>query len=143
MGLFSIFGSNKETDILQEMKDFLEKFMTKYASENPDDMEALAGVFANARMMVNSLTPKDAKKAMKQNGVDAACGVLNILQNYAMTEIRPESMRDILYGEEGEAYNLYMNINDEKLRLGYISKEQHQDNKRVGYCIRTGERPII
>ncbi len=144
MGVFSIFGNRrKDTELVHDMKGYLAKFTSKYAIEKHDAMKEVAGIFANARVMLNSMTSKDAKKAMKPNGVAAACGVLNILQNYAMIAIKKGDLSDFLYGEEDEAFNLYMYINDEKLRLGYIDEKQYKDNKRLGNCIRTGKRPII
>ena len=145
MGLFSIFGSNKDTQLLQEMRCYLDQFMVKYATENPDDMENVAGVFANARMMINAMSAKDVKRGMKQNGVNAECGVLNIIQNYAMSEIESLSTKDLLFGgeEDNGAFDLYMFVNGLKLNRGYISEEQYDDNKRLGTCLRLGQRPLI
>ena len=142
MGLLSIFGiGRKDSELVHDMRDYLNKFIVRYATENHDAMEEIAEIFANARMMLNSMTSKNAKKAMKQNRV-AAHGVLNILQNYAMAEIKTVDMKDLLFGEDDEAFNLYMYINDEKLRLGYIDEKQYQENKRLGNCIRMGQRPL-
>ena len=145
MGLFSIFGGNKGNQLIQDMKDCLSRFMVRYATENPNDMENVAGIFANAHMMINTMTPKDAKQALGQNGVNAECGVLNIIQNYAMSEIESTPMSSWLYGGESDngAFDLYMFVNDLKLNLGYISEEQYHDNKRLGTCLRRGQRPLI
>ena len=146
MGFFSMFSSNKNSEILQLMKDYLSEFMCKYASKHPDDMPYVAGIFANTRMMINSMSPRDANKAMSKNGVSAECGVLNILQNYSMPEFTSDSVDDLLFGDnEGkeEAFDLYMFINEEKLRLGYISKEQYEENRILGLCLKTGQKPYF
>lgn len=143
MGLFSFFSSKKYNNILHDMKDYLCKFMAEYAVESPESMPDVAGIFANTQIMLDSLSPKDIKKAIKANGVTAECGVLNIIQNYAMYEIKSTTEKDLLFGEKDEAYDLYIYVNEKKLKLNYISNEQYQDNKRLGFCLKTGKRPII
>ena len=125
------------------MKDSQSDFLTKYATAHPDNMPDVAGIFANARIMLNSLTEKDVAREMKTNGVSAELGALNILQNYAMAEIEAVSMRDMLLGGDSGAYSLYMAINEEKLEKGYIDIEQYNENKRLGFCLRTGHRLIF
>lgn len=144
MGLFSFFFGEK-TDLLKCMKDYLSEFMGEYMADHHDDMPNIAGIFANTRIMLNSMSEKDIKDAMRQNGVTAECAVLNILQNHAMAQIEPVPMSAWLYGgdSDGGAFDLYMAINEEKLRLGCIGVDQYEDNKRLGVCLRRGQRPII
>ena len=146
MGLFHKL-SKKNNDLLQSMQDYLTSYMAKYARENPASMSNVAGIFANARMMINSLTEKDIKELQKNRFAADVCrsGVLNILQNHAMSEIRCVDTKDLFFGNNDDdgAFDLYMAINEEKLNLGYINIDQYEDNKRLGDCLRMGLRPII
>lgn len=141
MGLFSVF-SKKENVIVQSMKDYLGKYMVKYASQNHEDMPNVAGIFANTRIMLNSLTDKIVKQELRSSGMCAECAVLNIIQNNAMTEIEPT--KNWVFGlSDGGAFDLYMAVNEEKFNLGYIDFGQYQENKLLGQCLRKGHRPII
>lgn len=127
--------------VIQEMKDSLLIFMTGYAIQKHDNMESLAGIFASAQNIINSVSPKEVQKEMSKNSVSAESIVLNIIQNCAMYEIKA-STKDFLFGQEDEAFVLYMDINDEKLEKGYISKEQYEENKRLGTCLKIGIRLV-
>lgn len=138
-----LFNRGKNIDILQQMKDSVEDVMARYAMERPEDMANVAHIFANARMILNAMGPKDVKRGMRQNGVSAECGALNILQNCAMQEIEAVSFSDYIWGKEDHgAYDLYMAINDEKYQKGYLSEAQYQENERLGNLLRQGKIPL-
>ena len=142
MNLFSMFSNKNDIILLQKMKDYLTDFIEKYSINNPNEIENLSEIFTNAKAMLNAMTPNELKEGMQDNGVSAECGVLNILQNFAMSEINNDSLKDVMLGEtDSSAYNLYMAINEEKFKNKYISEEQYEDNKRLGDCLKFGINP--
>ena len=144
MNLFSRFKRQKDHDIPQEMADYLQRFFMGYVTEAPDDMQDVDDIFAQALALIRSLSPKEAAAGLRSNHVGVECAVLNILQNCAMVEIKPSDPNDILFGpEDPGALSLYMAVNAEKLRLGYIDTAQYEANKRLGECLRYGLPPLM
>lgn len=48
--------------IAEEMKKAIKNHMAQYALENPDEIEDVAYIFANAMQMIEQSSPKDIKK---------------------------------------------------------------------------------
>ena len=84
-------------------------------------------------------TEKEICKMMNANNVNMEHGALNILQNVAMRAIMPSSptdfLRNTIKGEADAAYTLYCDINDIKLKKGYISKQQHKESEMLAINI--------
>jgi len=128
MGLFK----NKKTNYIQDMREYLREFMRLYIKNNPSVADAVIPIFSNTEVMIRGLTEKKVKKMMNINHVNIECGVLNILQNFSMTEIKAKPaadfMRSVMFGEMDTAYALYNYINDFKFNKGYINKQQYDEN---------------
>ena len=135
---FYTHGKKKiKSNVAEEMKKSISSFMVKYATEKQGEIEDVAYIFAHAMQMINSSSEKELSKEMRANGVTADFGALNILQNFAMVEIKYEPLRDIIINREnGGPYDLYNAVNKEKLSKGYISQQQYEENERVGNTLR-------
>ena len=126
MGLFK-----QKTDYKEKMKKYLTDFMDEYLQNNPKSND-VNDIFSKAMTFLRIHTEKALKKMMEQNHVNAELGMLNILQNMAMTEIKPQDPIDFLKSTRDQpAYTLYNYINDVKLEKGYISQAQYEENQQV------------
>ena len=119
--------SNK-TNYSQEMRNILKDYMLQYIKENPLAADDVVPIFSDAEVMIRNFSEKEISKMMKENNVNAECGALNILQNFAMTKIQSKSAKDFLFASD-YAYILYNDVNDLKLKKGYISQEQYDENE--------------
>ena len=126
MGLLDIFKS-KKTNYRVEMIEYVRSFMLSYIKEFPTAADAVIPIFSNANEMLKSVSEKDIRKMMESNRVNVECGALNIIQNFAMTELKPQSAVSFLKGEN-YPFALYNYINERKYNKGYISKQQYDEN---------------
>lgn len=130
MGLF-----RKEKNVIPEMINCLKEFMIEYIKEHPQDADDIVLIFSDAQEMIQKESEHSISKMLKQNNVCVECGALNILQNFSMTRIEQKSSKDFLFsginGKKDAAYDLYNYVNDIKLKKGYISKKQHEENAAV------------
>lgn len=126
MGLFS----RTKTNYVGEMREYVKSFMLQYIKEYPCSSDVVIPIFSNANEMIKGLSEKDLQKSMKTNGVNIECGALNIIQNFAMTELKPKSGVDFLKNED-YALDLYNYVNELKYQKGYISKVQFEENKML------------
>lgn len=124
--------SKTNTNYVLEMHECLKQYMLAYLKENPSSGDDVIPIFSSADEMIRGLTEREVSKMMKQNHVNTECGALNILQNFAMTEIKPVSSRDYIIGNTDPAYKLYCHINKAKFNKGYISKKQYDENELLG-----------
>ena len=126
------FGKSK-TNPRQEMTEYLKKFMLDYIKENAEDADDVVPIFSDAEVGIRKLPEKELNKSLKQNHITIEFAVLNIVQNCAMVSIKPQAAKDFLMrsitGNHDSAYDLYHYVNDIKLKKGYISKEQYEENK--------------
>jgi hypothetical protein len=133
-----LFNKKKYLIIAEEMKEATKNYMAQYASENPDEIEDVAYIFASAMHMIEQASPQDIKKGMSSTGASARAAALNILQNCAMVEISPCSATELISKMyDDAAYDLYNAINDEKLKNMFISKRQHEENKLLAIKIKS------
>lgn len=124
MGLF-----NKEkTNYRLEMHELLKNFMLEYVEEFPKAADAVIPIFSNADQMIKNTSEKELSTMLKRNKTNVEHAVLNIVQNWAMTELKPKTGADFLMAED-YALNLYDYVNNMKYERGYISKEQFEENK--------------
>ena len=89
-------------------------------------------IFSKANEMIKGLSEKEVRKSIKDNCVNVECGALNIIQNFAMAEIKPVSPVDFIKGvvkKENHALELYQHINGLKYKKGYITKQQFDENE--------------
>ncbi|MBQ5321583.1 MAG: hypothetical protein J6K88_05980 [Oscillospiraceae bacterium] len=124
------FFNREKTNYVGEMREYIKKFMLKYIKEYPSASDVVIPIFSNAEQMVRGLSEKQISKMMKTNNVNIECGALNIIQNFAMTELEPKSGVDFLRGDN-YAYDLYNYVNEYKYANGYISKLQFEENKML------------
>lgn len=133
-----IFGRQK-TNYGHEMREYLKEMMLQYISENYSIADDIVQIFSDAEIMIRNTPEKEICKMMKVNNVNMEHGALNILQNVAMRAIRPSSsydfLRNAIKGDADPAYTLYININDIKLKKGYISEKQHKENEILATSI--------
>jgi hypothetical protein len=127
MGLFN----RKKTNYVGEMRDYLKQFMLQYIKNNPHAADIVIPVFSNVETMIRGLSEKELGKMLKANNVNIECGVLNIVQNFAMTELKAKSGVEFLNSDD-YARDLYKFVNDLKYKKGYISKQQHEENEMLG-----------
>ena len=124
------FFNREKTNYVGEMLEYIKNFMLIYIKEYPSASDVVIPIFSNAEQMVRGLSEKQISKMMKSNNVNIECGVLNIIQNFAMTELKPKSGVDFLRGDD-YAYDLYNYVNEYKYDNGYISKSQFEENKML------------
>ena len=127
MGLFDFLGLSK-TNYVGEMIEYLKHFMLGYIKEHPEASDDVIPIFSNANEMLKGTSENEIRKSMKHNNVNIECGVLNIVQNFAMTELNPKSAAEFLKKTDDHALNLYKYVNDLKYKKGYISKQQYDEN---------------
>ena len=123
------FGSG--TNYCQEMREILKNYMLQYIKDNPSSGDAVIPIFSDAEVMIRRSSEKQLCKMMKKNHVNAECGVLNILQNFAMVNLSPQPALDYLL-DDNPVLELYNAINELKLQKGYISQRQYEENKMLG-----------
>ena len=127
MGLFNLFNKPK-TNYLIEMREYVKNFMLTYINEFPEASDDVIPVFSNVNEMLKKTSEKDICKMMKTNNVNIECGALNIIQNFAMVEMKPKSATSFIIGDDNSAFELYNYVNNLKYEKGYISKQQYDDN---------------
>ena len=126
---------------MDEMREQLLEIMAKYAKEDPDSAEATIPIFSQAEKLLSSSSEKDIKDILTENKCTIDFLTLNILQNCAMTEIKPRTARDIIARQDENkdaAFDLYSFINQLKLDKGYIDKQQFDDNAVLATQIALG-----
>ena len=127
MGLFDFLGLSK-TNYLGEMREYLKHFMLGYIKDFPEASDVVMPIFSNANEMLKESSENEIRKSTRQNKVNIECGVLNIVQNFAMTELKPKSAVEFIKNTDDHALNLYKYVNDLKYKKGYISKQQYDEN---------------
>lgn len=126
MGLFN----REKTNYVGEMREYIKNFMVQYINEFPLSSDDVIPIFSDAEQMIRGLSERKISKIMRLNHVNIECGVLNIIQNFAMTRLEPKSCVDFL-GSDDKAYDLYNCVNKCKYNKGYISKQQFEENKML------------
>ena len=97
MGLLDLFNF-KKTNYRSEMIEYTRNFMLKYIKEFPNASDDVIPVFSNVNEMLKLASEKDVRKTIKSNSVNVEHATLNIIQNFAMYEIKPQSAVDFLRG---------------------------------------------
>ena len=123
------FLGKPKTNYVGVMRECVKEFMLKYIKEFPGPSDVVIPIFSDAEQMIRGLSEKETSKMMNVNGVNAECGALNIIQNFAMTKLEPKSGVDFLKGNDNDAFDLYNYVNQVKLDKGYITKQQFEENK--------------
>ena len=132
MGILSLFGiSSKNEKYHEAMKQHLINFVIAFAKSKPQDMDYVIPIFDYAKLTIIEMDKNEIRKARK-SGVLPELAVLNILQNFAYFELRTISPQEYLTGSD-PVYNLFNQINDEKLKKSFITKKQHEENKQLGF----------
>lgn len=121
------FFKREKTNYVGEMQEYLKNFMIQYIKEYPSASDDVIPIFSNAQLMIQGLSEKEINKTIKTNHINIECATLNIIQNFAMTELHPKDPKNFLIGED-HPYELYKYVNDIKYKKGYISKQQYDDN---------------
>ena len=125
-----LFGP--KTNYVSEMRECLKEYMLSYIKDNPAAADDVVPIFSDAELVLRRFSEKEISKTMRANNVNVECCALNILQNVAMHEIKQQSATDFIKGYDTDyAYELYKHVNDLKLKKGYISKQQHEENNLV------------
>ena len=124
-----LFNRTK-TNYVGEMREYVKSFMLQYIKEFPSASDVVIPIFSNADEMIRGLSEKEISKSMRTNRVNVECGALNIIQNFAMTELKPKSGVDFL-SKEDYALKLYNYVNELKFNKGYISRAQFDENKML------------
>lgn len=131
-----MFSFLKKRNYRTEMYEFLKAFMLEYIRENPCAADTVIPIFSNAELIIRQSSENDLKKAMKENDVSIEHGVLNIVQNCAMVEIKPQDyyslVSSIVHREKDPVLALYDNVNNLKYKKGYINKQQFDENELLG-----------
>lgn len=133
MGLLDLFNF-KKTNYRSEMIEYTRNFMLKYIKEFPNASDDVIPVFSNVNEMLKLASEKDVRKTIKSNSVNVEHATLNIIQNFAMYEIKPQSAVDFLRGAvkyENYILDLYKFVNKLKFKKGYISKQQFEENEQL------------
>ena len=132
MGFFSDIFKHEETNNKEMMLSYISEYMGYYASNHQSEADEVAYIFANAIQMINASSEKTLTKSTHSNNATPESAALNILQNCAMSEIKPISGVSFLLEDSNGPFDLYNSINEEKLNRGYISKSQYEENKKLG-----------
>ena len=123
----------KKISYIQEMCEQLKIFMLQYIKDYPMSSNIVIPIFSNAEKMLKSNSERDIIKLLKSNNINIECAILNIIQNFAMAELKPKSGVDFLKSSNDDyALELYNYTNVLKLEKGYISKQQFEENKMLG-----------
>lgn len=123
-----LFNKTK-TNYVGEMRECVKFFMLKYIDDFPKSSDVVIPIFSDAEQMIRGLSEKDIAKMMKVNRVNVECGALNIIQNFAMTNLEPKSGVEFLKSNDNYALDLYNYVNQMKLDKGYITGRQYEENK--------------
>ena len=126
------FFNKAKTNYVGEMRECVKDFMLRYIKEFPSSGDVVIPIFSEAEQMIRGLSEKEVSKMMKDNHVNVECGALNIIQNFAMTNLKPKSAVDFLKGSDDDALKLYNYVNQYKYDKGYITKQQFEENKSLG-----------
>lgn len=107
-------------------------YIDKFFSDNPDFIMKgdIKRAYKLARKIIYKQSETEFTRLLKQEGISVKESALNILQNCALFNIRATTAAEIINADYN-AIGLYNAVNDEKLTLGYISKEQHADNSML------------
>ncbi|MDD6682512.1 MAG: hypothetical protein PUE61_05010 [Clostridiales bacterium] len=127
MGLFN----RKKTNHIEGMKTILKAFMLQYIHENPHAADGVMPIFSSAETIIRGISEKKMHKTLTRNNVNEECSVLNIIQNCAMTELKPQSGAAFLINDN-HALDLYQYVNKQKLCKGFITKQQFDENEMLG-----------
>ena len=122
----------KKTSYIEEMRKQLKAFMLQYIKDYPMASDTVIPIFSNVEEMLKNSSERDITKLLKSNNINVECAILNIIQNFAMAELKPKSGVDFLKSSDDYALELYNYTNALKLEKGYISKEQYEENKMLG-----------
>lgn len=125
-----LFDWNK-TNYLGEMRDCLKNLMLRYIKEYPRASNDVIPIFSDAEEMIRGWPERKIGKMLKQNNVNVECAVLNIVQNVAMSNLKPKSGAEFINGGD-HVLDLYNYLNKLKLEKGYISKQQYVENEELG-----------
>lgn len=121
-----MFWNSRKTYYAEEMLEHLKRFMLNYIKDNPRASDTVVPIFSNAERMIRGFRERDIQKTLQREGVPLECMVLNVIQNWAMTELKQKSGSDFILGDN-HAYDLYRHVNDVKLQKGYINQKQYDD----------------
>lgn len=131
----------KKTNYKDQIEDIIKNRMLKMMDDDVNKSDRLMPVFSNAELMIRDLSEKELVRMMKQNNINnVELLALNILQNWAMSEIIVVDQRTFIMSNDSDdpAFEYFNEINNEKLEKGYITQKQYDDNKLMGVKIKTG-----
>ena len=138
MGLFR----NVKDEIIGLGKAEVMLFAMKHEELSEEELRTSSEIFAEVVGYCESASNSQLKREMKSMGVGSHAAMLNIVQNVAMS-IYMQNMNntDYLMGFNEQlnmAEEVYNYVNDTKLEKGYISKLQHEENRRLLIQIANG-----
>ncbi len=104
-----------------------------YDEFNPDETRYAYQVFIDTVAMINKFGNKTINKEAKKPGFIVEHAALNFIANTAMIYLMQGDVKDVIMyrGITGEASQIYRFINDKKLKMGYITQVQYDENKTM------------
>ena len=125
-----------DTNYRQQMQEIMKTYMLQYIKQFPENSHDAVPIFFFFFLMVRNSSEQEISKTLKKSNLTVESGALNIIQNNALVRIREKSGSDFVLGalstHKDVAYELYEYINDIKLKKGFISKKQYEENSMVG-----------
>ncbi|MBE6812797.1 MAG: hypothetical protein E7523_07930 [Ruminococcaceae bacterium] len=121
----------EKTNYGEEMREYLKTFMLQYIKDFPSAADDVIPVFSDAELMIRGSSERKILRTMLANGINVECGILNIVQNVAMTRLKPKNAVDFI-SDGNNVFNLYNYVNELKYKKGYISKRQFEENEKLG-----------
>ena len=121
--MFDFF--KKKDSLITELVEMISNF------ESTCPVGGVGYVFGQSKKMAKKLSVRDVKNEMYGSNTTLEAIALNIIQNCAMLNIKPQSASNFLLCDNKEL-ELYDYINLLKLEKKYISDEQFEENKLLG-----------
>lgn len=135
----SVPKQNSTVSIRQMAMGYIDTFFQQHPEfEKKGD---ILKVYMQTKQLIFSLSDLEFEKtALEYNG-SVQSAALNIFQNCALHNVKPTSIEDFLSVGD-EVVDLYNAINQEKLDLALITKEEYDENANAVYIIKSG-MPIL